>query len=72
MSDKSIKSLTCDECEKELIVDSKYPHKYSLKVSAIDTGINTSASTFMVAVYPPIENDLHFCGMKCLKSWASK
>ncbi len=64
-------SITCDHCGKELVVDSKYPHNYGIHLYAKDYGINTSGSTFMVAMYPPIDSPKDFCDLKCLASWSS-
>ena len=65
------KSITCDECGKELIEDSQYPHKYGLRLTAIDHGINTSGATYAVHVSPPIDRLKDFCGLPCLASWVS-
>jgi len=62
-------SITCDQCGSELIVDSSYPHKFTLQLSCIDTGINTSGSTFAVAMYPLLKEPHHFCDFKCLEGW---
>lgn len=62
-------SILCDCCNEELIVDSQYPHKYSLKLSCIDTGINTSGMHYPVAMKPILKEDMYFCNIKCLTEW---
>jgi len=69
MSDKTKRSIICDNCGEELIVDSQYPHKFVLQLKSIDTGINTSGCTYAVAMYPPLNQTQHFCNFKCLKNW---
>lgn len=70
--DKTQRSIICDTCEKELIVDSSYPHRYALKLSAVDYGRNSSGMVYSVAMLPPLDRDYHFCGMKCLNAWKSE
>lgn len=65
-------SITCDNCGKELIVDSSYPAKYSLELKVINTGINTSNNVFAVMMYPPFEGTKHFCDIDCLGQWTQK
>ena len=62
-------SITCDCCSKELIVDSGYPHHFTLELKVIDTGINTSGTTYCVAQFPPFEGTRNFCDKNCLKEW---
>lgn len=69
MTDMSTRSIICDNCGKELVVDSSYPATFSLELKAINTGINTSGYKYAVAVIPPIKSTKHFCGLKCLKEW---
>ena len=72
MADNTKKSITCDHCEAELIVDSSYPHNYSLELKVIDTGINTSGMQYAVLQHPPLDRTKHFCGKECLKLWITK
>jgi len=65
-------SILCDWCEKERIIDSSYPHTFTWELSIIDTGINTSNSTYAVYQKPPFENNKHFCDAYCLKEWLNK
>lgn len=67
----SSRSIKCDNCDKELIVDSQYPAKYTLELSCINTGINTANSQYAVYIVPPIEQTMHFCNITCLAAWAS-
>ena len=64
-----ISSITCDNCGKELVVDSSYPHHFSLMLSCVDTGINTSDMQYAVMMYPPIKGDKYFCNEECLIAW---
>ncbi len=59
----------CDNCDKNLIVDSQYPVHYTLELNVVNTGINTSQSTYCIAMYPPFEGTKHFCNTKCLAKW---
>ncbi len=65
-------SITCDACEKELIVDSLRPANYVLELKSVDVGINTSGVTYAVCINPPIKETLHFCGFGCLQDWMNK
>jgi hypothetical protein len=71
MTDKTIRSIECDYCGKELIVDSSYPHHYVLELRAIDTGINTSGLVYGVALDPPFKKAKHFCNKTCLGGWVN-
>jgi len=64
-----IDSILCDTCGKELIVDSNYPHHFTLKLSCIDTGINTSGMAFAIAMFPLLQDDKYFCDINCLWNW---
>jgi hypothetical protein len=57
---------TCDNCNKNLIVDSPYPAHYTLELRAVNTGINTSPTQYAVAMFPPFEGTKHFCNKECL------
>jgi len=67
--DKTIKSIICDGCKEEMIEHSSYPAEYGLVLSCKDFNVNKSGTVFSVIVYPIIERDHHFCGLKCLKEW---
>ena len=71
MTDNTKKSIVCDYCCTELIVDSRYPSHFSLELKAVDTGINTTGIQYAVSVKPPIDGEKHFCGMECLSLWAA-
>jgi len=59
-------SIKCDNCGKELICDTQYPHVYALELKAIDVNRNSSGSVFLVRTSPPIDQTKHFCKKKCL------
>jgi len=65
-------SITCDSCNKELVVDSPYPHNYGLHLSVKDYGINTSGVVYCIMQHPPIDSPKDFCGIKCLTEWVVK
>ena len=67
-----INSIICDNCSRELVVDSSYPNHFSLKLSCIDTGINTTGRQYAVYISPPFKEDKYFCNITCLSSWISK
>jgi len=66
------KSIKCDCCNQELIVDSCYPAKYSIELKCINTGINTGCMTYAVSIAPPIKGVKHFCDIRCLGKWANE
>ena len=57
--------ITCDNCESDLTDSGSMP-RYRLHLSA-ERMRNKSNVECAVIVYPPIERDLYFCGMKCLR-----
>lgn len=61
-----VQSIKCDNCQKELITNSKYPHNYNFQLSVIDTNINTSGTQYAVHMSPPFHRDKHFCSNKCI------
>ncbi len=65
-------SVKCDTCEKELVVDSSYPHNYCLKLSSADFGKNSSGIVYAIMDYPHIKREHHFCNLQCLKDWVVK
>lgn len=69
--DMKNEKITCDQCGKQLNIDSSYPHNYGLSLTAKDYGVNTTGKYFAIAQYPPIDSDKDFCGPKCLKEWIS-
>lgn len=50
----TIESIKCDNCGKELICDTQYPHVYALELKAFDVNRRTSGGVFAVVVKPPI------------------
>jgi hypothetical protein len=66
------RSVTCDQCGKELAVDSSYPARYGLHLESRNYGTNTSGITFAIAMYPPLQNPKDFCGKKCLTQWVNE
>lgn len=69
MSDKTVKSLVCDSCGKELVRETSYPAVYALELKAINVNINTTGLVYGACVYPLIDGTMHFCGKSCLSKW---
>ncbi len=69
MSEILVRSIKCDNCGEELIEDSSYPAKYSLELTNINTGINTTGVTYLMDVKPSFRGSKHFCGKTCLANW---
>ena len=68
----TIESIKCDNCGKELICDTSYPHVYALELRAIDVSRRTESGMFFaVVVRPPIDGTKHFCNKKCLAEYLS-
>lgn len=65
-------NIYCDKCQKQLNTESSYPHRWILKVARQDVNVNTSGIEFAVYMRKPIENELHFCGTKCLVKYFSE
>ncbi len=61
--------IRCDHCEKQLNIDSSYPHRWGLHLSSVDYGVNTTGMVYAVAQYPSLDRDMDFCGMVCLSKW---
>jgi hypothetical protein len=59
-------SIKCDNCGKELICDTSYPHVYALELKAIDVNRKSSGAVLCVYVHPPIAGNKHFCNKNCL------
>ena len=62
----------CDNCWREFNTDASIP-QYGIKVLPNDYRIKNSCGVeHDVYVFPPIEKNLDFCGLLCLKEWANK
>lgn len=68
--DQTTRSVKCDHCETELIVDTDYPHDWGLELASKDFGVNSSGMQFACICHPPLKRAYHFCGLKCLAAWA--
>lgn len=62
-------SIKCDNCGKELICDTQYPHVYALELKAIDVNKRSGGGIYAVVVRPPIDETKHFCNKKCLREF---
>lgn len=62
-----MKSIICDNCIKDITETGKRP-AYRLTLSCEPRPHNTN-SVYAVMVYPPINQDHHFCDLDCLANW---
>ncbi len=65
-------SYKCDTCEIELITESANPHKWGLVLDSMDFNVNNTGQQYAINMDPPIEEQKHFCGMRCLAEWAEQ
>jgi hypothetical protein len=61
--------ITCDSCGKDISpAITNYPKNYILKLSALNVAQHTEGSViYSIQLYPPIDNDMYFCDLQCLK-----
>ena len=71
MSEKTARSVLCDHCGSELVVDSCYPSNYCLELRVADYGFNSSGMVHDIMQFPPIDATKHFCGVACLARWSA-
>lgn len=65
--------ITCDSCGADLSpYCDPYPHDYFLKVIMQDRILPHEGFIYDVLVHPPLEKDLHFCGLICMKNYKFK
>lgn len=66
--------ITRDTCSKDLSPKlTKYPHEYIMKVSVQDVAMHSEYSViYSLAMRPPIEDDLYFCGLECMTNYKVK
>jgi len=62
--------VSCDHCEADLSCAGAHP-AYRLVLQS-ESLPSDSPIKFAVRVHPPINNPHHFCGLTCLKAWATK
>jgi hypothetical protein len=73
MGMESTIKTSCDTCDKDLSpIKTGYPNKYILRVTTEDIARSDGMGIFAVAIYPPIDSDLYFCGLKCMKAYGDK
>jgi len=71
MKKETIK-INCDYCNADLSPHTTgYPNNYILKVSLVDIEVHNGA-IFSCLIHPPINNDLYFCGLACMKKYEVK
>lgn len=66
---KMLVTITCDKCEKDISPEvTCFPRKDILRVTCENVALHGNVM-HAVAICPILENDLHFCGWKCLKDY---
>lgn len=66
-------SVFCDCCGKELTQQTSYPHRYGLRLESVDYKPPSSDGiVFAIAMYPPLPQPAHFCGLGCLAEWIER
>ncbi len=61
--------VTCDSCGRDLTTTTNCEgYRLSLKVETIPS---KGGAVTLLGIYPPILNDVDFCGIKCLKEWTA-
>lgn len=63
--------IICDSCGKDISPRiSSYPAEYILKVQAINIAEHQAGqAVYSMMCYPPIDNDIYFCGLACIKKY---
>jgi len=63
--------INCDSCNKDISPHlTAYPADYILKVTAENIAQHKEYQVvYAIAIAPPIENDLYFCNLNCMKQW---
>ncbi len=63
--------ITCDSCGADISPRlSGYSAEYILKVSAMNIAMHEeSQAIYSMMCYPPIKDDLYFCGIDCMKKF---
>lgn len=66
---KQSTQIFCDSCNADISPRSTgYPNNYILKVVPYNIEIIDGA-VFACIVHPPIDHDLYFCGVQCMKNY---
>lgn len=66
-----IHSVICDQCGKEMVIESQYPSHTGLHLSEVDHNINKSGTKFLLHITPKLGEPKDFCDMQCLKAWVA-
>lgn len=62
--------INCDSCNADLSPHvTSYPNHYILKVSVEDIAISSGCVVYAIYINPPINQDLYFCGLACMKNY---
>jgi hypothetical protein len=64
--------ICCDNCGKQLNIDSSYPANYGLQLKSVNYGVNTSGVRYAILMEPSFKGERDFCGISCLKEWIEK
>lgn len=62
----------CDQCKQSCVTDTPMPAKYTFELTVIDTNNNTSGTTYLCAITPPITKALHFCSKPCIVQYVNE
>jgi len=69
MSDKTIKSIICDCCEKELVTEFYNEKSNCLELKTINPGFQKESKLFFTQMSTTNKNIYHFCDFVCLNKW---
>jgi len=67
----SITQVLCDQCNRQLNIQSDCPHEYGVSLSPQDFKESKGGSVYAVYQRPPLDRDYHFCGVVCLQKWVN-
>lgn len=63
-------TITCDTCGKDISPRiSGYEAEYILQVKATNIAIHSGHAIYAVMCHPPIDHDLYFCGLNCMRNY---
>ena len=63
--------INCDSCGRKLNEPTNYEADYYVRLVKASAP-RASGFCYAVHVHPPIDDDMEFCGLGCLKNWLKK
>ena len=63
--------IKCDNCGIKLNKKTRHPAIYGLRLEAVNYAEKENDVVFPVAIIPPIERPLDFCGFDCLEVYVN-